>query len=452
MYTSAALLMPYSACAQRPLGVDVGEVDDRAARSRRWRRRGLRRKNGARALAANSASHWSGVAVPTGVGKNAEALLTSASRRPKRPTRARRARQPIERRRGRPAGPRAAWRVAFPVRRRARRPPGATAGNAGRRRSRRHAGAAMAAPRRRAPPVTRATGGAVAASWASSYGIGQSRGYPAPALLPQSPSMSASPCDPASPPDPDALAHSDACARDPGPDPRRRGAIPFSRFMELCLYAPGLGYYSAGATKFGAAGDFVTAPELGPLFAACVADSRGAGAAASSARRRDIVELGGGSGAFAEVACKKLLLLGREGGFRRLYSKWGHLGIRFSGQRTRSQSRGGWPPRAVVHTDGKPRRIECRHFLIGERARADLVRPCLRTETKPETHFGQLLSFIAEAGTCQISRDDVSATAAAGAGSATRSASGLAGGFLPSRRRRRKITSCSSSLPYHRKG
>ena len=40
--------------------------------------------------------------------------------------------------------------------------------------------------------------------------------------------------------------------------------------MELCLYAPGLGYYSAGSTKFGAGGDFVTAPELGELFARCV--------------------------------------------------------------------------------------------------------------------------------------------------------------------------------------
>src|SRR5690606_10489369 len=50
-------------------------------------------------------------------------------------------------------------------------------------------------------------------------------------------------------------------------------AIPFWRFMELALYAPGLGYYSAGATKFGAAGDFVTAPELGPLFAECVAEA-----------------------------------------------------------------------------------------------------------------------------------------------------------------------------------
>ena len=47
----------------------------------------------------------------------------------------------------------------------------------------------------------------------------------------------------------------------------RNGPMPFSRFMERCLYAPGLGYYSAGRTKFGAAGDFVTAPELGDLFA-----------------------------------------------------------------------------------------------------------------------------------------------------------------------------------------
>ena len=40
------------------------------------------------------------------------------------------------------------------------------------------------------------------------------------------------------------------------------GAIPFSRYMELALYAPGLGYYSAGATKLGADGDFVTATTL----------------------------------------------------------------------------------------------------------------------------------------------------------------------------------------------
>jgi SAM-dependent MidA family methyltransferase len=86
------------------------------------------------------------------------------------------------------------------------------------------------------------------------------------------------------------------------------GAIPFSRFMELCLYAPGLGYYSAGAAKFGPAGDFVTAPELGPLFAACIADAV-APVLQQLGPEADFVELGGGSGAFAEVALKKLLAL-----------------------------------------------------------------------------------------------------------------------------------------------
>jgi SAM-dependent MidA family methyltransferase len=83
------------------------------------------------------------------------------------------------------------------------------------------------------------------------------------------------------------------------------GAMPFARFMELCLYAPGLGYYSAGRTKFGAAGDFVTAPELGPLFARCIARAlaptlRELGADA------DVVELGGGSGAFARDCLREL--------------------------------------------------------------------------------------------------------------------------------------------------
>ncbi|OCG93408.1 hypothetical protein LMG933_21710, partial [Xanthomonas euvesicatoria] len=72
-------------------------------------------------------------------------------------------------------------------------------------------------------------------------------------------------------PDPDALAHSDRLAAHVRAEIQAAGgAIPFSRFMELALYAPGLGYYSAGASKFGEAGDFVTAPELGPLFAATV--------------------------------------------------------------------------------------------------------------------------------------------------------------------------------------
>jgi SAM-dependent MidA family methyltransferase len=110
-------------------------------------------------------------------------------------------------------------------------------------------------------------------------------------------------------PDPDALAHSarladlirnEIAAHD--------GAIPFSRFMELALYAPGLGYYSAGARKFGEAGDFVTAPEIGPIFAACVAESV-APVLQQLGPSALFLELGGGSGAFAEVALKRLLEL-----------------------------------------------------------------------------------------------------------------------------------------------
>ena len=111
------------------------------------------------------------------------------------------------------------------------------------------------------------------------------------------------------PPDPAALAHSERLrALIQEQVFAHGGAIPFSRFMELCLYAPGLGYYSAGATKFGGSGDFVTAPELGPLFAACVADSV-APVLRELGPQADFVELGGGSGAFAEVALKKLLAL-----------------------------------------------------------------------------------------------------------------------------------------------
>ena len=111
------------------------------------------------------------------------------------------------------------------------------------------------------------------------------------------------------PPDADALAHSerlgalirqDIAAND--------GAIPFSRFMELALYAPGLGYYSAGARKFGEGGDFVTAPELGPIFAACVAESV-APVLQQLGDSALFLELGGGSGAFAEVVLKRLLEL-----------------------------------------------------------------------------------------------------------------------------------------------
>ncbi|MDX1697707.1 MAG: SAM-dependent methyltransferase, partial [Thiohalobacterales bacterium] len=75
------------------------------------------------------------------------------------------------------------------------------------------------------------------------------------------------------------------------------GSIPFSRYMELCLYAPGLGYYSAGQRKFGAGGDFITAPEVSPLFGRCIARTCAAVLAATGGG--NILEFGAGSGRMA---------------------------------------------------------------------------------------------------------------------------------------------------------
>ena len=74
------------------------------------------------------------------------------------------------------------------------------------------------------------------------------------------------------------------------------GAMPFSRFMELALYAPRLGYYSGGASKLGASGDFTTAPEISPLFGAAVARAAAAIIAQSAP---DIIEFGAGTGKLA---------------------------------------------------------------------------------------------------------------------------------------------------------
>jgi len=83
------------------------------------------------------------------------------------------------------------------------------------------------------------------------------------------------------------------------------GSIPFSRFMELALYAPGLGYYSAGAHKFGAGGDFVTAPELGPLFAECIGESL-APVLRQLGPDAQFLEIGGGSGRFTAAVLRHL--------------------------------------------------------------------------------------------------------------------------------------------------
>ena len=86
------------------------------------------------------------------------------------------------------------------------------------------------------------------------------------------------------------------------------GRIAFSRYMDLALYAPGLGYYAAGATKLGAAGDFVTAPEMTPLFAKALATQ--VASILDATQGREIVELGGGSG---KLAADLLCVLAQRG-------------------------------------------------------------------------------------------------------------------------------------------
>ena len=74
------------------------------------------------------------------------------------------------------------------------------------------------------------------------------------------------------------------------------GWVPFAVFMDLALYAPGLGYYAAGSRKFGRAGDFVTAPEMTPLFGCALARQV---AQLLQLTDGDILELGAGSGVLA---------------------------------------------------------------------------------------------------------------------------------------------------------
>jgi len=75
------------------------------------------------------------------------------------------------------------------------------------------------------------------------------------------------------------------------------GWISFERYMDLALYAPGLGYYSAGAHKLGAGGDFTTAPEISSLFGACVAKQ--CAEVLGAVRDGSILEVGAGSGRMA---------------------------------------------------------------------------------------------------------------------------------------------------------
>jgi len=118
------------------------------------------------------------------------------------------------------------------------------------------------------------------------------------------------PPDPALPPPaPEAQAHSQALRERIGEVIAESGGwIGFDRYMDLALYAPGLGYYAGGAAKLGASGDFVTAPELSSLFSATLARQL---AELLPLVGGDVLELGAGSGRMAADLLLALDALGR---------------------------------------------------------------------------------------------------------------------------------------------
>jgi SAM-dependent MidA family methyltransferase len=102
-------------------------------------------------------------------------------------------------------------------------------------------------------------------------------------------------------------AHSRAVAQRIAGEARAAGGwVSFEQFMDLALYAPGLGYYSAGSVKIGPGGDFVTAPELSDLFSRCVAEQ----CAQVLEHGGEILELGAGSGRMAGVILTELAARG----------------------------------------------------------------------------------------------------------------------------------------------
>ncbi len=85
---------------------------------------------------------------------------------------------------------------------------------------------------------------------------------------------------------------------------RAGGQIPFVEYMREALYAPGLGYYAAGTEKFGATGDFVTAPEVSPLFGQVVA--RQIAETLAAVGGDTVLELGAGNGRLALTVLRTL--------------------------------------------------------------------------------------------------------------------------------------------------
>lgn len=154
-------------------------------------------------------------------------------------------------------------------------------------------------------------------------------------------------------PDSDALAYSAALRRRIGDEIEAAGGwIGFDRFMDLALYAPGMGYYSGGAHKFGAAGDFVTAPEISPAFGRTLAAQVAQILAASAAQ---LIEVGAGSG---RLAADLLLELEARGALPERYAILELSGELRERQRTTIAERAPRLLARVVWLDALPDRFD----------------------------------------------------------------------------------------------
>ena len=156
------------------------------------------------------------------------------------------------------------------------------------------------------------------------------------------------------PPDEDQLAASRALAlRISEAVGEAGGWLRFDEWMRRALYEPGLGYYSGGSRKFGAEGDFVTAPEISPLFGECVA--------AQCAQWFDegvepaVLEFGAGSGALAAQVLARLDALGFPGAQYRIVELSGELRER---QRETIAARAPQAAARVRWLDALPDRID----------------------------------------------------------------------------------------------
>lgn len=107
----------------------------------------------------------------------------------------------------------------------------------------------------------------------------------------------------------EALEHSEQLAqRIRAAITAHNSSIPFREFMRMALYEPGLGYYVAGLRKIGKEGDFITAPEISPLFSQCLANQ--CAQVLTELGGGDMLELGAGSGVMAADMLLRLEMLG----------------------------------------------------------------------------------------------------------------------------------------------